>query len=96
MTLADTLFQFFETQVLAQIRNLDQTEGNFWKRKISIWTIFINTPSGTRMVCLLLTCFGQHTGNLKKHAGYEGQACPESRGAGEEKKSFLASYQILQ
>lgn len=42
--LINILFSFLRPSVLAQIRKLDQTEGNFWKRGISIWTLFINTP----------------------------------------------------
>lgn len=38
----------------------------------------------------------KHEQSKEKHAGYEGQACPESRWEEEEGKSFLASYQILQ
>lgn len=38
----------------------------------------------------------KHKPSREKHAGYEGQTCPESHWVREEGKSFLASYQILQ
>lgn len=66
VTLINILHSFSRPRVLAQICNLDQTEGSFWKTEISIWTIFINTLSGTRIVSLLQTCFGQSTSRLER------------------------------
>lgn len=38
----------------------------------------------------------KHKPSREKHAGYEGQTCPESHWVREEGKGFLVSYQILQ
>lgn len=95
-TLINILYSFSRPSVLAQICKLDQTEGNFWKREISIWTAFINTPLAPGW-CACCWRVLASTGAVWREACWcEGRACPESHWVGEEGTNFLASYQILQ
>lgn len=89
-------YNFSRPRVLVQIWNLDQTEGNFWKRNKHMDN-FYKHPLWHQNGELAADVFWPaHEQSKGKHAGYEGQACPEFLWVGEEGKSFLASYQILQ
>jgi hypothetical protein len=78
VTLINILYSFSRPRILAQFHNLYWTEGSFWKREIKHLGNFYKHPLWHQTGVLAAGVFWPEYEPVKeRHAGYEGQACPE-------------------